>query len=72
MFRISWQVWIGEIGKQDNQNAKKRKKKENSKRWNFWRILDFRCLYFLEKYFMIFQNSLRKSLIHKIKKPKYF
>jgi len=28
MFRISWQVWIGEIGKKDNQNSKKRKKKQ--------------------------------------------
>ena len=23
MFRIFWQVWIGEIGKKDYQNAKK-------------------------------------------------
>jgi len=28
MFRISRPVWIGEIGKKDYQNAKKRKKKE--------------------------------------------
>jgi len=55
MFRISWQVWIGEIGKKDYQNAKKRKK-TNSKGWNLWRILDFKWLYFLEKYSMIFQN----------------
>jgi len=27
MFRILLQVWIGEIGKQDYQNAKKNKKK---------------------------------------------
>jgi len=66
MFRIFWQVWIGEIGKQDYQNAEKNKK-TNSKRWNLWRILDFKCLYILEKYSMIFQNSLIKSLIHKIK-----
>jgi len=24
MFRIFWQVWIGEIGKKDYQNAKKK------------------------------------------------
>jgi len=65
MFRIFGQVWIGEIGKKDYQNAK-RIKKMNSKRWNLWRILDFKCLYFLEKYSMIFQNSLIKSLMHKI------
>jgi len=33
MYRIFWQVWIGEIGKKDYQNAK-RIKKTNSKRWN--------------------------------------
>jgi len=71
MFRIFWQVWIGEIGKKDYQNAKKLRK-TNSKRWNLWRILDFKCVYLLEKYFMIFQNSLIKSLIHKIKKYKNF
>jgi len=26
MFRIFWQVWIGEIGKKDYQNAKRIKK----------------------------------------------
>jgi len=31
MFRIFSQVWIGEIGKVDYQNAKK---KTYSKRWN--------------------------------------
>jgi len=38
----------------DRQSRKKRlskcwknKKKTNSKRWNLWRILDFKCLYFL-------------------------
>jgi len=72
MFRIFWQVWIGEIGKKDYQNAKKIKKKNNSKRWNLSRIWDFKCLYFLEKYSMIFQNSLIKSLIYKIKKHKNF
>jgi len=72
MFRIFWQVWIGEIGKKDYQNAEKIKEKTNSKRWNLWRILDFKCLYFLEKYSMIFQSSLIKSLIHKIKKHKNF
>jgi len=69
MFRMFWQVWIGEIGKKDYQNAK-RIKKPNSKRWNLWRILDFKYLYFFKKYSMIFQNSLLKSLIHKIKKIK--
>jgi len=28
MFRIFWQVWIGEIGKKDVKNAKKIKKKQ--------------------------------------------
>jgi len=31
-----------------------------------------KCLYFVEKHSMIFQNSLIKSLIHKIKKHKNF
>jgi len=35
-----------------------------------WIILDFKCLYFLEKCSMIFQKSLTKSLIHKIKEHK--
>jgi len=65
MFRIFWQVWIGEIGKKDYQNTKRVKK--NSKRWKLWRILDFKYLYFVKKHSMIFQNSLIKSLIHKIK-----
>jgi len=69
MFRIFWQVWIGEIGKKYYQKSKK---KTNSKRWNLRRILDFKCLYFLENYSMIFQNSLIKSLIHKITKHKNF
>jgi len=30
----------------------KEEKKTNSKRWNLWRILDFKCLYFFEKYSM--------------------
>jgi len=38
---------IGEIGKKDYQNARKIKKKTNSKRWNLWRILDFKYLYCL-------------------------
>jgi len=29
MFRIFWQVWIGEIGKKDDQNAKKKNQKVN-------------------------------------------
>jgi len=65
MFRIFWQVWIGERGKKDYQNAKKViEKKTNSKRRNLWRILDFKCLHFLEKYSMIFQNFLIESLIN--------
>jgi len=68
MFRICWQVWIAEIGKKDYQNAKKIKK--NSTRWNLWRTLDFKCLCFLEKCSLIFQNSLIKSLILKIEKQK--
>jgi len=44
----------------------------NNKWWNLWRILDFKYIYFLEKYSMIFQNSLLKSLIYKIKKHKNF
>jgi len=44
MFTIFWQVWIGEIGKKDYQNAK-RIKKANSKQWILSRILDFKCLY---------------------------
>jgi len=69
MFRIFWQVWIGEIGKKDYQNAK-RIKKTNSEWWNLWRILDLKCLYFFKKRSMIFQNSLIKSLINKIEKIK--
>jgi len=68
MFRMFGQVWIGEIGKKVVQNAIKTK--TNSKRWNLWRILDFKCLYILEKYSMTFQNSLIKSLIDKIKNIK--
>jgi len=29
MFRIFWQVWIGEIGKKDYQNAKQIKEIKN-------------------------------------------
>jgi len=32
----------------------------------------FKCLYILEKYSMIFQDYLIKSLIHEIKKHKNF
>jgi len=66
MFRIFWKVWIDEIGKKDYQNAK-RIEKTNSKQWTLRRILDFKCLYSFKKHSMIFQNSLRKSLFHKIK-----
>ena len=72
MFRIFWQVWLGEIGKKDVRNAKKNNKKINSKQWNLWRILDFKYLYFLEKCSMIFQKSLIKTVIHKIKTHKNF
>jgi len=48
----------------------KNKKKTNSNWWNLWRILDFKCLYCLEKYSLIFQKSLIKCLIHKIKNIK--
>jgi len=58
MFRIFWQVWIGEIGKKDYQNAKRIKK--NSKRWNLWRILDFQCLYFFWKAFHDFPKFFDK------------
>jgi len=70
MFRIFWQVWIGEIGKKDYQNAKRIKKKQIVKRWNLWRIFYFKCLYFFTKRYMIFQISLIISLIHKTKKIK--
>jgi len=66
MIIIFWQVWIGEIGKKDYQNAEK--KIVNDKIYEeFW---IFKCLYFLEKYSMIFQNSLIKSVIHKLKNIK--
>jgi len=38
------------LEKKDYQNAKRIKK--NSKQWILWRILDFKCLYFFEKYSM--------------------
>jgi len=63
MFIILWQLWIGEIGKKDYQNAKKT---TNSKWWNLWRILDFKCLYFLEK---IFHNFTK--FYDKISNPQY-
>jgi len=69
MFRIFWQVWIGEIGKKDYQIAK-RIKKTNSKWWNLWRILDFKRLYFFKKTFHDFPKTLIKSVIHKLKKIK--
>jgi len=72
MFRLFWQVWIGEMGKNDYQNAKKIKRKTNCNWWNLQRIMDFKCLYFLEKISTIFQNSLITSLMHKIKKLKHF
>ena len=64
MFRIFWQVWIGEIGKKDYQNAK-RIKKQIVKDGIYEEFLDFKCLYFLETYSMIFQHSFIKSLIQK-------
>ena len=71
MFRILWQVWLGEIGNKDVKNANKIKK-TNSKYWNLWRILDFKYLYFLEKRSMIFQIFFTKSLFYKIKEHKNF
>jgi len=59
MFRIFWQVWLGEIGKKDYQNAKTIKK-TNSKGWNLWRILDFKCLYFFWKTFHDFPKFFDK------------
>jgi len=38
------------LGKKDYQNAKRIK--NNNKRWNLWRILDFKCLYFFKKHSM--------------------
>jgi len=69
MFRIFWQVWICEIEKKDYQNAK-RIKKQIVKDGIYEEFLDFKCLYFFKKHSMIFQNSLIKSLIHKIRKIK--
>jgi len=59
MFRIFWQVWIGEIGKKDYQNAEKIKK-TNSKRWNLWRILDFQKSIFFRKIFHDFSKFFDK------------
>jgi len=66
MFRILWQVWIGEIGKKDYQNAKRIKKIVNDGIYEeFW----ISSVYiFLRNIPWIFQNSLIKSVIHKIKK----
>jgi len=65
MFKIFWQVWIGELGKKDYQNAKKIKYKQivNDRIYEEFRNLN--VYIFLEKYSMCFQNSLIKSLIHK-------
>jgi len=59
MFTIFWQVWIGEIGKKDYQNAEKIKK-TNSKRWNLWRILDFQMSIFFRKIFHDFPKFFDK------------
>jgi len=68
MFRIFWQVWIGEIGKKDYHNAKRIKKPivNDGIYEEFW----ISNVYFFKKHSMILQNSLIKSLIHKIKKIK--
>jgi len=70
MFIIVWQVWLGEIGKKDVKNEKKINKKNqivnNEICEEFW----ISNVYFLEKCSMIFQKSLLKSLIHKIKNVK--
>jgi len=65
MFRIFWQVGIGEIGKKDYQNAEKIKKKQIVNNGIFEEFWIFKCLYISEKYSMIFQNSLIKSLIER-------
>jgi len=36
MIRIFWQVWIGEIGKKDYQNAKQKKIVNNGFYEEFW------------------------------------
>jgi len=69
MFRIFWQVWIGEKGKKHYQNDK-RIKKQIVNDGIYEEFFISKGLYFFEKYFMIFQNSLIKSLIHKIKNHK--
>ena len=66
MFRIFGQVQIGEIGKKDVQNDKKQLV-NNGFYEEFWIS---NVYIFLEKCFMIFQKSLIKSLIHKLKKHK--
>ena len=67
MFRIFLQVWMGEVGKKYYQNAVKKKQIVNDGIYEeFW----ISNVYFSEKYSMIFQNSLIKSLIHKIKNIK--
>ena len=69
MFRIFWQVWIGEIGKKDYQNDK-RIKKQIVNDGIYEDIWISNVYIFFEKSSMIFQNSLIKSLINKIKKHK--
>jgi len=66
MFRIFWQVWIGEIGKRDYQNANSIKKPivNDGIYEEFWIS---NVYIFFKKHSMIFKNSLIKSLIHKIK-----
>jgi len=34
-----------------NKDVKNGKKTQTTKRWNLWRILDFKCLYFFRKIF---------------------
>ena len=69
MFRIFWQVWIGEIGKKDYQDDK-RIKKQIVNDGIYEDIWISNVYIFFEKSSMIFQNSLIKSLINKIKKHK--
>jgi len=49
MFRIFWQVWIGEIGKKDYQNTKKKKLIVNDGILLKFRISNI-TIFFLKKY----------------------
>jgi len=72
MFRIFWQVWIDEIGEKDYQNDKRMKKKQIVNDEIYEEFWISNVYIFFQKYSLILQNSLIKSLIHKIKKHKNF